>query len=269
MRSVVLSLLLASAAIAGPVRIQVLGLFRSAVVEVQPAGAGPLIVTTPGGGVVLEGRGSLRLRETNVPATLPAGSRFRLRIPGKMDRLYEGALRVEKDGATLALVVEMDLETAVASVVAAESVPGAPPPALRAQAVVARSFYRALRGRHAHSDFCDTTHCQFLRHPPPASGAARHAALATRGLTLAYRGQAIEAFFSARCGGRTRTLAEAGWAPAAFPYFAVECPACRRDRLPPQGHRIGLCQEGAAAMARAGAEFRDILAHYFPGAEVR
>lgn len=31
-----------------------------------------------------------------------------------------------------------------------------------------------------------------------------------------------------------------------------------------QGHGVGLCQLGAAAMARAGADFRTILQHYYP-----
>jgi stage II sporulation protein D len=31
-----------------------------------------------------------------------------------------------------------------------------------------------------------------------------------------------------------------------------------------QGHGIGLCQLGTAAMAAGGASFREILSHYFP-----
>jgi stage II sporulation protein D len=31
-----------------------------------------------------------------------------------------------------------------------------------------------------------------------------------------------------------------------------------------QGHGIGLCQAGAKAMAEEGADFREILAHYYP-----
>jgi len=34
------------------------------------------------------------------------------------------------------------------------------------------------------------------------------------------------------------------------------------------GHGIGLCQNGALGMARLGASFRDILAHYYPGARL-
>ncbi len=34
------------------------------------------------------------------------------------------------------------------------------------------------------------------------------------------------------------------------------------------GHGLGLCQIGAAGMARAGRGFRDILEHYYPGTRV-
>jgi stage II sporulation protein D len=35
------------------------------------------------------------------------------------------------------------------------------------------------------------------------------------------------------------------------------------------GHGAGLCQWGAAGMARAGASYREILLHYYPGTEVK
>jgi SpoIID/LytB domain protein len=35
------------------------------------------------------------------------------------------------------------------------------------------------------------------------------------------------------------------------------------------GHGVGLCQIGAAVMGAKGYDFRQILAHYFPGAELR
>jgi stage II sporulation protein D len=34
------------------------------------------------------------------------------------------------------------------------------------------------------------------------------------------------------------------------------------------GHAVGMCQMGAIAMAKAGANYRDILFHYFPGTEI-
>jgi stage II sporulation protein D len=35
------------------------------------------------------------------------------------------------------------------------------------------------------------------------------------------------------------------------------------------GHGVGLCQTGAKNRAEAGASYREILAHYYPGAEIR
>jgi stage II sporulation protein D len=124
-------------------------------------------------------------------------------------------------------IVIADLETVVASAVAAESLPSAPSEALRAQAIATRSFYLASPARHRDFDFCDTTHCQFLRAPPEESAAARAAAADTKGLVLLHAGEVLTTLFSASCGGRTRTLAQAGMAAQAYPYYAVDCPPCR------------------------------------------
>ena len=35
------------------------------------------------------------------------------------------------------------------------------------------------------------------------------------------------------------------------------------------GHGVGLCQWGARSRALGGASYREILAHYYPGAEIR
>ena len=118
----------------------------------------------------------------------------------------------------------------------------------------------AAPGRHVGFDFCDTTHCQFLREPPPEGSPAQRASEETLGLALTYQGRAIAALYSADCGGRTRSLEDAGWSAENYPYFGVECPV--KGRV--SGHRIGLCQVGSAEMARRGAGFREILAHYFP-----
>ncbi|MBZ5515827.1 MAG: SpoIID/LytB domain-containing protein [Acidobacteriia bacterium] len=152
---------------------------------------------------------------------------FVLSVPGRIAREYRGAFEVSVRSGTLVPVVFMDLEVAVASAVAAESPPGAPLEALKAQAIVTRSYYLAAR-RHVNFGFCDTTHCQFLREPPAADSPALVAAASTRGLVLTYRGEIIPALFSASCGGRTRSLREAGMAPQDYPYYSVICEYCLR-----------------------------------------
>ncbi len=193
-----------------------------------------------------------------------AETTFILSIPGKIRREFHGRLEVREQQGHLLAIVKMELENAVASIVAAESPPSAPLEARKAQAVVARSFLVAAHGRHEGFDFCDTTHCQFLRESPMPGSLSAKAATETRGLIVAYEGRPIPALYSANCGGRTRTLADAGWNEEPYPYFAVDCPV----KGAVAGHRIGMCQEGAAQMARNGNSFREILALYFPATTV-
>jgi SpoIID/LytB domain protein len=67
-------------------------------------------------------------------------------------------LEVAVAAGELRPVVAMDLETAVASVVAAEQAGQAPIEALEAQAVGARSYFAAASDRHRGFEFCDTIH---------------------------------------------------------------------------------------------------------------
>ncbi len=298
-------------------RIGVLGLFRPRRLIVKAgrirAGAEPLAapqveLSIENSAVVCQA-GTRRMA---VPA-VSAEDGVRLEIPGRIERAYAGAVTISAAGEELMAVVELPLETAVASAVAAEA-PQAPEEALKAQAVVARSYYTATAARHGNFDFCDTTHCQFVRETPPAESAAMRAAMATRGLVLRYEERPFGAMFFRSCGGRTLTAEDVKLDPSQYPYFAVECPGCRSNpsrwearvtrleaaRLPSEnarlhlgrkygwnriassdfgrsedgdhvilrgvgeGHGLGLCQRGAAAMARSGKGYAAILAHYFP-----
>jgi len=195
---------------------------------------------------------------------------FVLVVPGKLRRRYQGSLSIAAKDNELFAVVEMDLETAVASIVAAEVPASTLFEALKAQAVVTRSFLVASHARHTGSAFCDTTHCQFLRSPPPPDSAASRATRSTKGLVLAWHGKAFPAMYSAACGGRTRTLPQNAQLPAAYPYYAVECRYCLRHPKASgsAGHGIGLCQRGSAGIAGEGSTFREILSHYFPNTEL-
>lgn len=244
---------------------------------------------------ILEGSASARLQSPAYVTGRDGGeASFLLSVPGRghdvpglgvpgvsghpiayprIQREFHGRLEVLQRDGHLVAIVTMDLETAVESIVAAEGSAAVPFEARKAQAVVARSFLAAGRGRHTDFDFCDTTHCQFLREPPVRNNAAYRAAAETRGQMLTYEGRVIAALYSADCGGHTRSLAEAGWygeeSGGAYPYFAVECPV--RSTISGHrvsGHQVGMCQVGAAEMARRGATFQEILRHYFPATAI-
>jgi peptidoglycan hydrolase-like amidase len=247
------------------VAICVFSLFHPVELQVQPARGNIVIVEQGGHQHRLEGLSTMKL---DGPATATgrdgAETEFILSIPGKIRRRFRGRLEVRQQEGHLLAIVKMEVENAVASIVSAESPPNAPIEARKAQAVVARSFLMGSHNRHEGFDFCDTTHCQFLRETPAVGSASAKATEQTRDLIVAYQGQTIAALYSANCGGRTRTLEEAGWNPEGYPYFAIECPV----RGEVAGHRIGMCQEGAAQMARNGKTFREILAVYFPATTI-
>ncbi len=150
------------------------------------------------------GRFEIRTAELRAAARNQQATKFVLKISGKLARQYQGILEVKAKNGEIIPVVEMDLELAVASVVLAEAEPDAPFEALKAQAVVSRSYLVAGRGRHTDFDFCDLTHCQLLREPPEADGRAAQAAAATRGMVLAYADKPFAAMFTRSCGGDTR-----------------------------------------------------------------
>jgi len=249
------------------VAIGVFSLFHPSELLVSPAST-PLLVTAAGRQFILEGRQSHLISLGRISSPIRVSARdgadadFRLSIPGKIERQFHGRLTVEPGDHKLIAVVTMDREIAVASVVAAEMPASTPIEALKAQAVVARSYYAAAGARHDGFEFCDTTHCQFLREPPKPESPAFRAAEETRGLVLAFNGKPFAALYSASCGGQTRSL---GDSLSGYPYYSVPCDYCRRHAHGvSSGHQLGLCQSGAAGMAEAGAGFREILEHYFP-----
>ncbi|HYP15368.1 MAG TPA: SpoIID/LytB domain-containing protein [Bryobacteraceae bacterium] len=209
--------------------------------------------------------GLFRAKEIAVRESRIAGE-FTLVIPGRIERTYRGKLAIKQDGGIAQATVDVDIEDAVAGVVAAEMPGSSPPEALRALAVAARSYYVSSPKRHTGFDYCDTTHCQFYRGPVDRSSAGAAAARTTRGLILRAGTRPVGVLYSARCGGRTEASAGTDRAGEGYAYQAVDCAECLRGAAPiREGHGVGLCQRGAIGMAKRGADFREILMHYFPG----
>jgi stage II sporulation protein D len=152
------------------------------------------------------------------------------------------ALRVEVGRRGSGTIERIDLEAYVRDVVVGElSVTTADAalaaPAYQAQAIVARTYALAVRGRHAADgfDLCSTTHCQvFVRDQWRRSRWAADvdaAVQATRGRYLSDgSARPIEAVFHAHCGGSTSAAAEV-WRSAGAPYLlGVSDPYCVREQ---------------------------------------
>jgi stage II sporulation protein D len=244
-----LALVCNSQAIAQDVRIGVLGLFHPRQVTLQASRKEAVVIQAADQTFVLEpgsrmaatlrisddallldfGGQVLRTTEIHAAARNNGAVSFLLSVPGKITRAYRGTLVVKASRGEVVPIITMDLETAVASAVAAESESDAPPEALKAQAVVARSYFLAGGGRHHDFDFCDLTHCQFLREPPAEESPAAVATRETRGLVLTFEEKPFAAMFSRSCGGHTRTPASVGLPGSAYPYFSVLCDFCYKS----------------------------------------
>lgn len=179
-----------------------------------------LAATAVGDELRIDGRPSPSLE-------LPTGE-WRLGTPVGTRR-YRGRLSLSARAGELVVVLRTPLEDYVAATVASETTPGAPPAALRAQAIVARSWTLAAGPRHEDADRCDLSHCQVLagRGDPRHLAAAREAAAATAGrvLLLADGGVALAPFHAA-CGGHTADPVELFGGPDRSGAAAVADPGC-------------------------------------------
>ena len=160
------------------------------------------------------------------------------RLPAPPGAGLPGDVRVRAGGR----VVSVPIEDYVLATIVAELSPAGDPPEVAArlyevQAIVARSYAAANRGRHRADgyDLCDTTHCQLYdpRRVRTSSFAAiaREAVRRTRGVVLTYGDRVAEGLFHADCGGSTSD-ASAVWGGPPVPYLIA-----RRDELPAGTHR--------------------------------
>jgi len=199
--------------------------------------------------------GSLTIRATELWVSGREGSPavFVMAVPGKISRRYQGTLQVKAISGALVPIVTMDLEAAVASVLAAETTADTPVEALKAQAIATRSYFVAGTGRHRDFDFCDTTHCQFLRELPAPERPPAKATSSTRGLVTTYNSHPFPAMYTRSCRGQTRTPAEVGLPVASYPYYSVDCKFCREH---PTHWQSRISAEDASALRRSNENAR-------------
>ena len=131
------------------------------------------------------------------------------------DKEYRGEMEFiySPKAGGIYLVNHVNMEEYLYGVVAAEMPSKFPIEALKAQAVIARTYAEKSMGKHKAwgYDVCDTQHCQVYGGVKSERERTNSAAEATQGLILEYNNRPIEAVFSSNCGGSTQSSKEAGW----------------------------------------------------------
>lgn len=139
-----------------------------------------------------------------------------------------GRWRIAAAKAGLHVLLTLPSERYVMAVLSSEAGVGDSAEALKALAVVARSFVLTNGARHGVEGVCDSTHCQALR-MGVVSTRIEEAVRATTGETLWWKGSRVPGYFSQSCGGMTEDAAEL-WGGARRPWLVAHADAyCQRD----------------------------------------
>lgn len=131
------------------------------------------------------------------------------------DKEYRGKLQIVHDTSlhTLVPVNIVTLDEYVQGIIASEMPAGFPQEALRAQAVLARTYALKHKGKHKTYgyDLCDTQNCQVYGGVSAETEPGNAAVESTLGQVMTYKDKPIESVFSANCGGATQSAKDAGW----------------------------------------------------------
>jgi len=162
----------------------------------------------------------------------------RVTLPGAIGPEQATSLRVRITGRVVSVPVERYvLGAALSEITPTGETAATAARVYEVQAVIARSYALAHRGRHAAEgfDLCDTTHCQVYQpdriKTSSFSTIAEGAVTRTRGQVLRAGQAIIDAVFHADCGGHTTTPA-AAWNGTNHSYLPA-----REDRVPGLTHR--------------------------------
>ncbi len=136
-------------------------------------------------------------------------------------RVYAGMISLKPNAyGTYSLINRLDLETYLRGVVPYEIAPGAPFEAIKAQAVVARTF--ALKNKHRFDldgyDLCATANCQVYKGLGGITKNTDQAVISTKGQVLTYKGQLVDALYTSANGGQTARYSDL-WGGIDRPYL--------------------------------------------------
>jgi len=135
----------------------------------------------------------------------------------------------------LTVVAEMGVEEYLLGVLPHEMEPGWPQEALKAQAVVARTFayYHLGKYRKSGFDLTSDTRSQVYGGVGAENEAVRRAVAETRGEVLGFRGSLLDVYYHACCGGHTADYGQVwgGGATAPAPLRGVKDRYCPKSPL--------------------------------------
>lgn len=135
---------------------------------------------------------------------------------------YRGKLQIQAGPEGLTAINHLPADSYLAGVIPSEVPFTFPPEALKAMAVVARTYALSHLGRHSGEDFdvCSEVHCQVYRGLSQENPSTTRAVLDSRGELLVFKDRPADTTFHACCGGHGVDVKDTWPDSAAIPYLA-------------------------------------------------
>lgn len=176
-------------------------------------------------------------------------------------RWYRGEFIIINKNGSLIVVNNIPLEEYILGVVPSEMPSKWNIEALKAQAIAARSYAIANRGKRASRgyDLKDTPEDQAYGGASSETASTNKAVAETKGIVVTYNKKIIPAYYSASAGGHTINSGEV---------WNKDLPFLRSvpsfdDGISKNGHGIGMSQHGANNLASQGYNAYQILSYYY------
>ena len=176
-------------------------------------------------------------------------------------RWYRGEFIIENRGGVLVVINNLPLEDYILGVVPAEMPSKWNQEALKAQAIAARSYAIANRGKRATRgyDLKDTPEDQAYGGASAETFSTNSAVMDTKGVVITYNSKVIPAYYSASAGGHTRNSGDVWNKDLPF----LKSVPSFDDGVKKNGHGLGMSQHGANNMAKQGYNAYQILTYYY------
>lgn len=176
-------------------------------------------------------------------------------------RWYRGSLIVENRGGSLVIINDVPIEEYILGVVPSEMPSKWHQEALKAQAIAARSYAianRGKRGSHGY-DLKDTPEDQAYGGATSETYSTNKAVIDTKGIVVTYNKKVIPAYYSASAGGQTVNAGNL-WNKD-LPY--LRSVPSYDEGIAKNGHGIGMSQHGANNLAQKGYNAYQILTYFY------
>jgi len=183
------------------------------------------------------------------------------------NKWYRGQLLVLNTKKGLTVINEVELENYIKGVVPAEMPPAWNTEAHKAQAIAARSYALASQGKRKGYgfDLKDTPEDQAYYGASAETPKTNQAVDATKGQVLIYDKKVIPAYYHASSGGWTLSAKQV-WGedrPYTVPVKSFD------EKVPKNGHRVGMSQTGANVLANRGYSAYQILGYFYKNVMLR